>query len=51
MEFSAGTFVTILIVIGLLALIVSVLTEVTKGVVQCLFHYMPYVYILLPYIT
>jgi hypothetical protein len=32
MEFSAGTFVTILAVIGLLALIVSVITEVTKGV-------------------
>lgn len=32
MDFTASTFVTILAVIGLLALIVSVVTEVTKGV-------------------
>ena len=33
MELSAATFVTIFAIIGLLALIVSVITEVTKGVV------------------
>lgn len=33
MEITAATFVTILAVIGLLALLVSVITEVTKGVV------------------
>ena len=32
MDFTAGTFATILAAIGLLALIVSIITEVTKGV-------------------